>query len=143
MRAFIVLLLFFFIELAGFVAFSEEFGFLTLVFEILLSGVLGVFLLISTLSGSNESVIELLRGAKNPKEVLLSNFTKIIGSILLILPGIFGDFLGLFLQFGFLDPLFGSIFSKFGTFAQSQEVIDVEIIEEGERIEDEKTHHRL
>lgn len=144
MRFFVFCILLFFIELAGFVAFSEEFGFLSLVLEILLSGILGVFLLFSALSGSNESVLELLRGARNPKEILASNLSKVLGAIMLIIPGIFGDCFGLLLQFGILDSLFVSLFSKMRPMQNQsyQEIIDVEIIEEKERIEDEKTHHR-
>lgn len=144
MRIFVFFLLLFFVELAGFVAFSEEFGFFSLVLEIILSGLLGVFLLFGALSGSNESVIELLRGAKNPKEILASNLSKVLGAIMLIIPGIFGDCLGLLLQFGILDSFFVSLFTKMRPMQNQtyQEIIDVEIIEEKERIEDEKTHHR-
>lgn len=144
MRVFVFFLLLFFVELAGFVAFSEEFGFFSLVLEIILSGLLGVFLLFGALSGSNESVIELLRGAKNPKEILASNLSRVLGAIMLIIPGIFGDCLGLLLQFGILDSLFVSLFSKIRPTQNQtyQEIIDVEIIEEKERLEDEKTHHR-
>lgn len=144
MRIFVFFLFLFFVELAGFIAFSEEFGFFMLVLEILFSGILGIFLLFNALSGSNESVLELLKGARDPKEILASNFSRVLGAIMLIIPGIFSDCFGLLLQFGILDSLFVSIFSKIRPTQNQtyQEIIDVEIIEEDERIKDEKTHHR-
>lgn len=142
MKFFIFFLVLFFVELMSLVTFSEEFGFFSLILEILLSGVLGVFLLFSALSGSNESILELLAGARNPKEILASNFSRVIGAIMLIIPGILSDCLGILLQFGILDFIFVVLFSKMKSTQNQAEIIDVEVIEEGERIENEQTHHR-
>ncbi len=147
MRFFIFFLLLFFLELGGFVLFSESFGFLTLVLEIILSGVLGVFLLFNTLSGNTESILELLRQARDPKEILASNIAKVFGAILLIVPGIFSDCLGLLFYFGLLDSVFVLLLGKasikkYSKTSTQEEIIDVEIIQEHRGIRDEETHNR-
>lgn len=141
MRFFVFFVILFFVELGGFTAFSENFGFFTLVLEIILSGLLGVFLIFSTLSGSNESIVELLRGARDPKEVLASNFAKVFGGILLIIPGLLSDCLGILLYLGVLDSALASFLGKsaiktsFTHQPRQDEIIDVEVIEEKERIQ--------
>lgn len=146
MRFLLVFGILFFVELGGLIAFSESFGFLALVAEIILSGILGVFLLLTTFSASNESIVEFLRNTRDPQEILASNLTKVFGAILLILPGILSDCLGLLLYFGILDSVFVSFlqkvrFSKGSRTYDREEVIDVEVIETHERIKDEKDHH--
>lgn len=146
MRFLLVFGILFFVELGGLIAFSESFGFLVLVAEIILSGILGVFLLLTTFSASNESIVEFLRNTRDPQEILASNLTKVFGAILLILPGILSDCLGLLLCFGILDSVFVSFlqkvrFSKRSRTYDREEVIDVEVIETHERIKDEKDHH--
>lgn len=141
MRFFVFFIILFFVELGGFTAFSESFGFFTLVLEIILSGLLGIFLIFSTLSGSNESIIELLRGARDPKEVLASNLAKVFGGILLIIPGLLSDCLGILLYLGILDSVLASFLGKttiktsFNHQSRQDEIIDVEVIEEKERIQ--------
>lgn len=146
MRFFVWIVILFFVELGLFVVFSEYFGFLSLVLEIIASGIFGVFLLFSSLSGSQQSVIELLQGAKNPNEVLASNFAKCLGSILLIIPGLLSDCLGILLYFGFLDSVLSSFLGKLSFKNQNQtsqsNVIDVEVLNPHKGIEDEESHYR-
>lgn len=136
----------FFVELAGFVWFAQTFGFLALVIEIFVSALLGVILLRSALSG--EALFEVLREMKNPKDAMIANFNRIIGSILLIIPGIVGDIVGLLMQFGVLDFVWERLLAKiiFRSYQPQNreemgEIIDAEIIE-GNIEYEEKSHHR-
>lgn len=149
MRIFGFVLIYFFAELGLFVLFAQHFGFWTLVAEILLSGIGGFFLLTSTLAGSNEGIVEFFRNARNPKEFFASNLTKVVGAFLLILPGLLSDSVGVLFSFGLFDGVLIALFDRLfpkqeNNVNQEQytEIIDVEIIEENERIEDEKSHYR-
>lgn len=146
MKIFGFVLVYFFAELGAFVLFAQNFGFWTLVAEILLSGIGGFFLLTSALAGSNEGIVEFLRQARNPKEIIASNLTKVFGALLLILPGLLSDGVGILLSFGFFDGIVVAImervFPKERRREECGEIIDVEIIEESERIEDEKSDYR-
>ena len=147
MKIFGFVLVYFFAELGGFVLFAQEFGFWSLVGEILLSGVVGVFLLTSALAGSNEGIVEFLRNARNPKEIIASNLSKVFGALMLIVPGLLSDSMGVLLTLGVLDGVFVGIMDRLfprseGKREQYSEVIDVEVIEESERIENEKSDYR-
>lgn len=149
MRFFGFVLIYFFAELGLFVLFAQEFGFWTLVAEILLSGIGGFFLLTSSLSGSSEGIVDFFRNARNPKEFFASNLTKVVGAFLLIVPGLLSDSVGVLLSFGLFDgvlvALIDKILPKQENSANQEsysEIIDVEVIEENERIEDEKSHYR-
>lgn len=149
MKFFVFVLVYFFAELGLFVLFAQKFGFWTLVGEILLTGVFGFFLLTSVLARSNEGIVDFFRNVRNPKEFFASNFTKVAGAFLLIFPGLLSDCIGILLSFGLFDGalivLIDRLFFKQerGSRAeQYSEIIDVEVIEENERIEDEKSHYR-
>lgn len=134
----------FFVELAGFVWFAQTFGFFSLVIEIFVSALLGVILLRSALSG--EALLEVLREMKNPRDAIIANFSRIIGSVLLIIPGIVGDVVGLLMQFGVLDFVWERLLTKFRSYQPQNreergEIIDAEIIE-GNIEYEEKSHHR-
>ena len=73
------------LELVTFILFGDLLGFFPVIFLILLSGILGFYLL---RSGMNPKNI-----AENPKEWI---FTKFSG-ILLLIPGFITDFCGVFL----------------------------------------------
>lgn len=136
-----IFVIYFFLELGLFVLFAQKFGFLSLVGEILLSGAIGVFLLLGTFSGGNEGVIEFFRGLKTPQEFIASNLTRAMGALLLILPGLLSDFVGLLLIVGIFDVFLIRFLGKFFSAKKNQEeIIDVEVIEEGS--EDEKDHYR-
>lgn len=141
MRGGFIFLLYFFTELALFVGFSQEFGFLSLMGEILLSGAIGVFLLFSTFSGGSEVIIEFFRGLKTPQEFIASNLTRALGAVLLILPGILSDCVGILLVVGLFDSFLVGLMGRFFVSKKyDDDIIDVEVIEEGR--EDEKDHYR-
>lgn len=142
MRSGVIFILYFFVELGFFVLFAQNFGFFSLVGEILLSGAIGIFLLMGTLSGGNEEVIDFFRGVKNPQEFIASNLTRTLGAILLILPGLLSDGIGVLLCLGLFDGFLVGILSKFFTpkrMNDEEEIIDVEVITEGRS--DEKDHN--
>lgn len=139
MRIFGFVLIYFFAELGLFVLFAQHFGFWTLVAEILLSGIMGVFLLTSIVSGDVRGVFETLRNVRSPQEIFFSRSLRVLGAFLLILPGLLSDSVGLLLSLGIFDALviafMQKIFPKPKNKEQDFEIIDVEVIEENERIE--------
>ncbi|ANV97485.1 hypothetical protein BBW65_01045 [Helicobacter enhydrae] len=145
MRVFWFLVFYFFLELGGFVAFSHYFGFLNLVLEIILSAFVGIWLLKKVFLLDGSSISDFFREIKSPRDLLVSNLSKTLGAILIILPGVFGDCVGVALQIGVFDGVIIGLLSKFFVDTSTRrdedaDIIDAEIIYEEDT--DEKSHHR-
>lgn len=118
----LMLLMYLLCEFYFFGIFVSEFGFFSLILEIIFSGLIGFVLLLTI--GSNLQFLSVRDFSVN--KLLGSLFARLIGSILLILPGILTDILGFilcivsfFLRKNISDNM------KQGN--QSDDVIDVEI----------------
>ncbi|MDD3325287.1 MAG: FxsA family protein [Sulfurospirillaceae bacterium] len=135
MRYFLVYL---FLEVFVSVNISSKIGALWTFVEIILSAVVGVLLLANAKNTLFESMQALQNRVISMDEFKKLNAFSILGALFLILPGFFGDIVGLFLQFGFFATLFAKkvlhvrdVEDKFGSIKKeyNDEVIDVEIIE--------------
>ncbi len=101
-------LIYFFIEVLVSVEFASQLGGLLTFLEIIVTAIIGFFLLTNfryTLSGSIKSLMS--------KQITIEEFQRLslftaLGAVLLIIPGFFSDILGILLQFGF----FGTIFAR-------------------------------
>ncbi len=87
-------------------------GFLTFI-ELILSAVIGVTILQNFRVSMMENLSKVREGKLTQEEFLQANIGKMIGAILLIVPGFFTDILGVLLQFS----SFIIIISKFIKFA--------------------------
>ncbi|MDD3463328.1 MAG: FxsA family protein [Sulfurospirillaceae bacterium] len=135
MRYFLVYL---FLEVFVSVNISSKIGALWTFVEIILSAVVGVLLLANAKNTLFESMQALQNRVISMDEFKKLNAFSILGALFLILPGFFGDIVGLFLQFGFFATLFAKkvlhvrdVEDEFGSIKKeyNDEVIDVEIIE--------------
>lgn len=93
---------------------AASIGGLNTFFEILVSAIIGIYLLQNFKFSIQDSIQKARTGQITQEEFIKTNAAKAIGAILLIIPGFFTDFIGIALQFGFLTMLFSKIF-KFKT----------------------------
>lgn len=107
-------ILYLFIEVMVSSSIAAAIGGLNTFFEILLSAIIGIYLLQNFKFSIQESIEKARNGQITQEEFVKTNVAKAIGAVLLIIPGFFTDFVGIALQFGFLTMLFSKIF-KFKT----------------------------
>jgi len=128
---------YFFLELYFSLAVGSEIGFMGSVLWILISFMIGMGLLQNAHITIMKGFGSLASGKLNPKSFHDSSTAYFLGAILLIIPGVFSDFLGVFallyslyLQFGGTIP---SVKNKTNIKKSNkqgdEDVIDVEIIE--------------
>lgn len=111
---------------------GELIGSLGLVLEILLSAMIGGSILMNFRYSLFETLRSLREGSISPAEFVSLNVGRMIGAILLILPGVLSDAVGLLLQAGFLKVALARLFSQGGSSHEPrhERIIDVEVIEE-------------
>ena len=85
-------------------------GGLNTFFEIILSALVGIFILKTFKYSLNESIQKARSGQITQEEFVKTNVGRAIGAFLLILPGFFTDIVGLLLQIGIFVSLFSKIF---------------------------------
>ncbi len=107
-------IIYLFIEVMVSSSVASAIGGLNTFFEILLSAIIGIYLLQNFKFSIQESIEKARSGQITQEEFIKTNAAKAIGAVLLIIPGFFTDFLGIALQFGFLTMMFSKIF-KFKT----------------------------
>lgn len=94
MRA-ILFIAYLFVEIYLIVSFADEFGIFSLFLEILLSAFIGVGILATQYSVMMESYNAIFRNQNRIENFIGKSFFRLIGGILLIIPGIFSDVIGL------------------------------------------------
>ncbi|MBD3840884.1 MAG: FxsA family protein [Campylobacterales bacterium] len=129
-------------------------GGLNVFLEILISAFIGLFILQNFKFALVENIKEVATGTMSQEEFVKTNVAKAIGAVLLIIPGFFTDFLGLFLQFGIFTMLISKMFhlkqqpkSTYESFSNrsytnnsnytrrsNDEIIDVEIVDDSKSI---------
>lgn len=136
----IYFLIYLFVEVLITIEIASKIGGLNTFFEIVGSAFFGIFILMNFRHTLAENVYAL-----RMRQIDVSGFTKrnlfgLFGAILLILPGFFGDIIGLLMQFSLLNKFFINRFSPKYHSQTSQEsyttprkddyVIDAEIIDD-------------
>ncbi len=79
--------------------------------EVLISAIIGIFILKTFKYSLSESVNKARSGKITQEEFIKTNVGKAIGAFLLIIPGFFTDIIGIMLQFGVLVWVFSKIFT--------------------------------
>jgi len=130
---FLVILLFFFIEVLVSVEIASKIGgFLTFI-EIIFSALIGIFILKSLKYTMFENVQSLMQNEISMEEFQRLGLFTLLGSIFLIVPGFFTDILGVLLQFSFFGTIFAkkvlNLKTKKQDFRRDDDAIDVEIID--------------
>ncbi|MBD3809017.1 MAG: FxsA family protein [Sulfuricurvum sp.] len=136
----IYFLIYLFVEVLVTVEIASRIGGLNTFFEIVGSAFLGIFILMNFRHTLAENVYAL-----RTRQIDMDGFTQrnlfgLFGAVLLILPGMFGDILGLLMQFSLLSKFFVNRFSgkyRSQNFQESYTppqkddyVIDAEIIDD-------------
>jgi len=102
------IILYLFIEVLVSVEFASRLGgFLTFI-EIVVSALIGFFLLTNFRYTLAQSMTGLMNGSLSVQDFQKMSLFTLIGAMLLIVPGFFSDILGLLLQFSFFGTLFAS-----------------------------------
>lgn len=104
-------------------------GVLGFVLEILVSAFLGFGILLNFRLFFREALEKLRLKEMTYEAFVGSNIFRILGAILLILPGAFTDILGLLMQFSVFGLMFMKPFVKVDSAKQNSDIIDVEVIE--------------
>ncbi|WP_181646875.1 FxsA family protein [Helicobacter sp. 16-1353] len=149
----ILFIVYLFVEIYLIVSFADEFGILSLFLEILLSAFVGIGILATQYRVMIESYNSIFRSQNGIGNFIGKSFFRLIGGILLIVPGILSDVIGLsFFIISLFFPTklkndsnpndfqefrYSSDFSGFQDSKNSKdnpEIIDVEIIEDNKNL---------
>lgn len=76
---------------------GSHIGFFPLFLEIVFSALVGVVILLGTRFSLDQTFLNLLQGKLSFMDMVSGNFARVLGAVLLILPGVFCDILGLLL----------------------------------------------
>ena len=120
---FLLLVVYFFVEIFFIVEFADEFGILSLFAEMIVSAILGFGILFSQASNLSFAYNEILSGGIG--SFIGRNLFRLLGAIMLIIPGILCDIFGI--CFVVVSLFFRPKEIKK---EESSDIIDVEIIED-------------
>jgi len=110
----IYFLIYLFLEVMISTFLASSIGGMNTFFEILVSAVIGIFILKNFKLSLTQSISKARTGQITQEEFIKTNAGRAIGAVFLIIPGFFTDILGILFQFSFLVVLFSKIF-KFKT----------------------------
>ncbi|MEA2051097.1 MAG: FxsA family protein [Campylobacterota bacterium] len=106
----IYFLIYLFLEVMISSSIATNIGGLNTFFEIIVSAIIGIYLLKNFKFSLMESINEARSGNITQEEFIKTNVAKAFGAVLLIVPGFFTDFLGIALQFGLFTIFLTKIF---------------------------------
>jgi len=138
----IYFVLYLFVEVLVSVQASSYLGGIGTFLEIMVSGFLGMVLLLNVKTTMMESLKAMSNNCINMKQFQELNVFAILGAIFLILPGIFSDIIGALMQFSVVTSLIISRYNKSQNTCdhvnkmqgEDDNVIDVEIINNDNRL---------
>ena len=90
---------------------SGNIGGLNTFLEIVLSAMLGVFILKNFKYSLTESIAKARSGQISQQEFIKTNVGRAIGAVMLIIPGFFTDIMGLLLQIGITATILSKLFT--------------------------------
>ena len=91
--------------------FASQLGGLLTFAEIVLSAFIGMYLLKTFQFSINENIRDLRNANITQEEFFAKNMNRVVGAIMLIIPGFFTDILGIFFIFGIFTFILGKFFS--------------------------------
>lgn len=124
----ILILLYIFLEILLSYAFIEWIGVFGFFLEVVITALLGLGLLVNFRNFFKEALGKFYLREISQEVFFSSNVFRILGAILLILPGALSDILGIFMQFSITLMLLKPL-SKTKVSSKDSEIIDVEVIE--------------
>lgn len=146
----IYFVLYLFLEIMVSSTISSALGGLLTFVEVIVSALIGIFLLQNFKYALMENMMDLARGNINQQDFMRLNIFMALGAVLLIIPGFLTDIIGILLQFEFFGLLMAKKFIKRGSSKKNDDpfqntdfrnqnkkdddVIDVEIIDDSRGI---------
>ncbi len=129
----IYFLVYLFLEISVSIPVFSSLGVLGTFGEIILSAFLGLFLMSNSHYTLGESFNALRENKISPMMFQSISLLSVLGSILLVFPGVLTDIVGILFQFGFIATLVAK-FSKNDNkdFKNQDDIIDVEVIEQSD-----------
>ncbi len=103
-------ILYLFLEVMISSSVAGEIGGLNVFLEIIVSAILGIYLLRNFKFSLMESINDARAGQITQEEFIKTNVAKAIGAVLLVIPGFFTDSIGIALQFGLFTMILTKIF---------------------------------
>ncbi len=130
----IYFLIYFFLEVVITVDIAANIGGLATFFEIIISALIGFFLLTNFRYTLAQSMTALMEGSITVDQFQKMNLMSLLGAVLLIIPGFFSDILGAVLQFGFFGTFIAKNIlhlkeKKRTNKGENDDAIDVEVID--------------
>ena len=130
----VLILIYLFIEVMATSWFSSTYGGGMLFVEFLTTGIIGVVMISSTGTHMRDSLMRLKRGEIDPRDLMSSTISRIVGGVLLFIPGIISDIIGIILQFNltrFSKKDINKEYSQnaYGENNENDDIIDVEVID--------------
>lgn len=120
---------FLFVEVMVTSAFIELFGGFAFFLEIIITALIGMMLIGSMQGHIFEEAKSIMAGESSQEDLIRSSTARLIGGILLIIPGVFTDIIAIVIQL----PFIGRIFIRKTIVKKPKEgdfdVIDVEVID--------------
>lgn len=104
------LLIYLFLEVLVTIQIGSSIGGLNVFVEILVTGFLGVVILYNFKNSIAQSMMELMQAKIDVKELVSHNLLSFLGAILLIMPGMVSDFIGIILQLKFITAPLGNLY---------------------------------
>ena len=129
----IYFVIYLFLEVIVTVDIAGRIGGLATFFEIVASAFLGIMILMNFRHTLGENLYALQTGKITMESFTKRNMTGLLGAIFLILPGFFGDIIGILMQFSLLSSFIVNRFSRKyqpPTQPKDDNVIDAEIIDD-------------
>jgi UPF0716 family protein affecting phage T7 exclusion len=133
----IYFLVYLFLEILFSYEFAKVFTPFGLFLEVILTALTGIMIIRTLNFSMYESMQRVMRREISEEEFISIGLFKLIGAILLFIPGVFSDMVGLLLMFEPVAKWFAKKFLKSNTVYQGthyynddSDIIDVEIIEE-------------
>jgi UPF0716 family protein affecting phage T7 exclusion len=102
------LIIFFFIEVLVSVEIAGRLGGLLTFVSIVVTALIGFFLLTNFRYTLSKSATDLMNGSISMQDFQKMSLFTLIGAVLLIVPGFFTDMIGVLLQFSFFGKLFAN-----------------------------------
>jgi len=107
----IYFIIYLFLEVMISSSISTSIGGLNTFLEIVLTAIIGIFLLKNFKLSLADSIAKARSGQITQEEFIKTNVGKALGAILLIVPGFFTDIMGIVMQFSFLVVLLSKVFT--------------------------------
>ncbi|PIF04037.1 MAG: FxsA protein [Arcobacter sp.] len=104
-------LIYLFLEVVISSEIAGRIGGLNVFFEILLTAIIGVFILKNFKLSLTENIQKARTGKITQEEFIKANAGRAIGAFLLMIPGFFTDIIGIMLQFSFFVLILSKIFT--------------------------------